>query len=123
MAVVVLAQDERLGREVALKRMHPDVGPDVARRFDREAKVGASLSHPNVVKVFDVVTEGEQVTIVMEYVEGGHSGRSCGKARSSRRARSPSSARWPTPSTTRTRRASSTATSSPATCWCAPTGR
>jgi eukaryotic-like serine/threonine-protein kinase len=70
MAVVVLAQDERLGREVALKRMHPDVGPDVARRFDREAKVGASLNHPNVVKVFDVVTEGEQVTIVMEYVQG-----------------------------------------------------
>src|SRR3954471_8052822 len=70
MATVYLAEDERLGRKVAVKRLHADSPEDAARRFDREAKVGASLSHPNLVTVFDTVADDEGVLIVMEYVEG-----------------------------------------------------
>jgi serine/threonine protein kinase len=70
MATVMLAEDERLGRRVALKRLHMGFAPDVGERFRREAKLGASLSHPNVVGVYDVVNHEDQVVLVMEYVEG-----------------------------------------------------
>jgi serine/threonine protein kinase len=70
MATVYLAEDDRLGRKVAVKRLHSDSPEDAARRFEREAKVGASLSHPNLVTVFDTVADDEGVLIVMEYVEG-----------------------------------------------------
>src|SRR4051795_90447 len=68
MATVYLAEDERLGRKVAVKRLHADSPEDAAQRFEREAKVGASLSHPNLVTVFDTVADDEGVLIVMEYV-------------------------------------------------------
>jgi serine/threonine-protein kinase len=72
MATVWLAEDERLRREVAVKRLHGDVSEDdVVRRFQREARVGASLNHPNVVAVYDIAPDEEGVLIVMEYVEGG----------------------------------------------------
>jgi tetratricopeptide (TPR) repeat protein/predicted Ser/Thr protein kinase len=70
MASVLLCEDERLGRKVAVKRLHADSPVDVERRFKREAKLGASLNHPNVVSVFDTATDEEGVLIVMEYVEG-----------------------------------------------------
>jgi serine/threonine protein kinase len=70
MATVYLAEDERLGRKVAVKRLHSDSPEDAAQRFEREAKVGASLSHPNLVTVFDTVADDEGILIVMEYVEG-----------------------------------------------------
>jgi len=70
MATVFLAEDERLGRQVALKRLHADSPEDMARRFDREARLGASLNHPNLVIVFDTVVDPEGVLIVMEYVDG-----------------------------------------------------
>jgi serine/threonine protein kinase len=70
MASVYLAEDERLGRKVAVKRLHAESADDMARRFVREAKVGASLNHPNIVSVYDTVTDDEGVLIVMEYVEG-----------------------------------------------------
>jgi serine/threonine protein kinase len=70
MATVYLAEDKRLGRKVAVKRLHSDSPEDPARRFEREAKVGASLSHPNLVTVFDTVADDDSVLIVMEYVEG-----------------------------------------------------
>jgi serine/threonine-protein kinase len=70
MATVFLAEDERLGRQVAVKRLHADSPEDAARRFQREAKVGASLSHPGLVTVFDTVADDEGVLIVMEYVQG-----------------------------------------------------
>ena len=44
MARVVLAHDERLGRKVAIKRLHADSPAETARRFDREARLGASLT-------------------------------------------------------------------------------
>jgi hypothetical protein len=71
MATVVLAEDLTLRRLVALKRVHT-LGSDRGRsRMRREALVGASLSHPNLVSVYDVLAgEGGEQTIVMEYVEG-----------------------------------------------------
>jgi eukaryotic-like serine/threonine-protein kinase len=70
MASVLLCEDERLGRQVAVKRLHADSPVDVEMRFKREAKLGASLNHPNLVSVFDTATDDEGVLIVMEYVEG-----------------------------------------------------
>jgi eukaryotic-like serine/threonine-protein kinase len=70
MASVLLCEDERLGRHVAVKRLHADSPRDVEQRFNREAKLGASLNHPNLVSVFDTATDDEGVLIVMEFVEG-----------------------------------------------------
>ena len=70
MARVFLAEDQRLGRQVAVKRLHAHSPEDIARRFQREARLGAALNHPNLVAVYDVETDGESVLIVMEYVEG-----------------------------------------------------
>ena len=70
MARVYLAEDERLGRRVAVKRLHAHGPEDTAKRFQREARIGASLNHQNLVAVYDVDTDGESVLIVMEYVDG-----------------------------------------------------
>jgi eukaryotic-like serine/threonine-protein kinase len=70
MASVLLCEDERLGRQVAVKRLHADSPVDVEQRFNREAKLGASLNHPNLVAVYDTATDDEGVLIVMEYVDG-----------------------------------------------------
>jgi serine/threonine protein kinase len=70
MARVHLAEDERLGRRVAVKQMHADSPEEVRLRFEREAKLGASLNHPNLVSIFDIDSDSESVLIVMEYVEG-----------------------------------------------------
>lgn len=71
MATVVLAEDTVLGREVALKRMKVSDDERGLSRLRREALIGASVSHPNLVSIYDVVTseDGDQV-IVMEYVPG-----------------------------------------------------
>jgi eukaryotic-like serine/threonine-protein kinase len=70
MASVLLCQDERLDRLVAVKRLHADSPEDVEKRFVREAKLGASLNHPNLVSVYDTAIDDEGVLIVMEYVPG-----------------------------------------------------
>ena len=70
MATVDLAEDSRLGREVALKRF-TGAADDGASRLRREALAGASISHPNLVSVFDAVTSDEgDLVVVMEYVRG-----------------------------------------------------
>jgi serine/threonine protein kinase len=69
-ATVLLCEDERLGRLVAVKRLHTGSPDDMERRLHREARLGASLNHPNLVSVFDTETYGEGVLIVMEYVDG-----------------------------------------------------
>ena len=69
-ASVLLCQDERLGREVAVKRLHADSPADVEQRFVREARLGAFLNQPNLVSIFDTATDSEGVLIVMEYVAG-----------------------------------------------------
>ncbi len=72
MATVYLARDERLDRDVAVKIMRPDLARDQAfvARFQREARLAAGLSHPNVVAVHDFGTDGGDMFLVMEYVEG-----------------------------------------------------
>src|SRR5437764_12626800 len=70
MVTVYLVEDEGLGRKVVIKQLLSDSPDAAARRFEREAKVGASLSHPNLVTVFDTVADVEGVLIVMEYVDG-----------------------------------------------------
>ncbi len=70
MGTVFLARDERLGREVAVKRLPADSPEDTARRFEREARLGASLNHRNIVSIFDTATDDDGVLIVMEYVAG-----------------------------------------------------
>ncbi len=72
MATVYRAHDEQLRRPVAVKLMRADLGedPQFVRRFIGEARSAASVSHPNVVSVYDVGTD-EAPYIVMELVEGG----------------------------------------------------
>jgi len=70
MARVILAQDQRLGRQVAIKRLHADSPGETAKRFEREARLGASLNHQNIVAIYDVDCDTDDVLIVMEYVEG-----------------------------------------------------
>jgi hypothetical protein len=71
MGRVELAEDTRLGRRVALKRISDEADANVAVRLRREALVGASLTHPNLVSIYDVLSgEDGRPVIVMEYVEG-----------------------------------------------------
>jgi serine/threonine-protein kinase len=72
MGSVYLAHDTALDRRVAIKVVRWGSGdPDAARRFAREARAGASLSHPNVVTVHDVgVLPDGGPFLVMEYVPG-----------------------------------------------------
>jgi serine/threonine protein kinase len=72
MGVVWAAYDPHLERQVALKVLHPRRQWDdrAQERLVQEAKSLARLDHENVVGVHDVFTEGEQVVIVMEWVEG-----------------------------------------------------
>lgn len=69
---VHLGRDEVLGRAVAIKRIGLMPGADTPdlRRAEREARLAASLNHPNVVAVFDLVEEDNCHWLVMEYVEG-----------------------------------------------------
>ncbi|MFD1176179.1 Stk1 family PASTA domain-containing Ser/Thr kinase [Paenibacillus puldeungensis] len=72
MALVYKAQDILLNRNVAIKVLRQQFVNDeeFIRRFRREAQSAASLSHPNIVSVYDVGQEDEVHYIVMEYVEG-----------------------------------------------------
>jgi eukaryotic-like serine/threonine-protein kinase len=71
MADVRLGYDTVLGRSVALKRVRAASGVSRLKRVRREALVGASLSHPNLVSVYDVIEEDNgDLVIVMEYVAG-----------------------------------------------------
>jgi serine/threonine protein kinase len=72
MGEVYRARDTRLGRSVAVKVLPQRVAQDreYAERFDREARVVASLSHPNICALFDVGIEGNVRYLVMEYLDG-----------------------------------------------------
>jgi serine/threonine-protein kinase len=71
-AQVYLARDIILGRPVALKVLFPELSTDHAfvERFRREAQAAASLSHPNIVPVYDWGESDDTYFIVMEYVDG-----------------------------------------------------
>ena len=72
MANVYLAYDTILDRNVAVKVLRGDLAGDekFVRRFQREALSASSLSHPNIVEVYDVGDDDGLYYIVMEYVEG-----------------------------------------------------
>jgi serine/threonine-protein kinase len=72
MASVYLARDSELDRPVALKVLAEQYADDGAfrRRFVREARLAARLSHANVVQVYDTGEEGGRPYIIMEYVPG-----------------------------------------------------
>ena len=72
MANVYLARDVILDRRVAIKILRGDLANDekFIRRFQREALSASSLSHPNIVEMYDVGEDNGNYYIVMEYVEG-----------------------------------------------------
>ncbi len=72
MAVVFEAQDIVLNRKVALKMLRDEISGDeqAVRRFVNESRAVSMLSHPNIVKIFDVSVRGNLKYIVMERVEG-----------------------------------------------------
>ena len=74
MANVYLAYDTILDRNVAVKVLRGDLSNDekFVRRFQREALAASSLSHPNIVEVYDVGEDNGEYYIVMEYIEGKH---------------------------------------------------
>ncbi|MCR4403275.1 MAG: Stk1 family PASTA domain-containing Ser/Thr kinase [Firmicutes bacterium] len=72
MAEVYRARDSVLNRIVAIKVLRPQFASDeeFIERFRREAQAAASLSHPNIVSIYDVGHDGDRYYIVMEYVSG-----------------------------------------------------
>ncbi len=71
MGTVFLARDTLLDRRVAIKIVKPEQTSEVAtRRFLNEAKILASLKHPNVVTVYHAGQAGDILYYVMDYVEG-----------------------------------------------------
>lgn len=77
MAQVWRAYDPVLGREVAVKVLHPHLATDrgFLLRFKQEAKNAAKLSHANIVQIYDTVSDTNESghgieAIVMEYVDG-----------------------------------------------------
>src|SRR5437764_1072548 len=72
MGEVYLAKDTRLDRRVALKVLSRELAGDAVliKRFLREARTAASLSHPNIVSIYEVGAESGLHFIAMEYVEG-----------------------------------------------------
>ena len=72
MGEVFRAQDVRLGRMVALKRLHPEWLPDRGRRsrFLQEARTASALNHPNIVTFYDLVEAAGEEFLALEYVAG-----------------------------------------------------
>src|SRR5438309_3712498 len=72
MGQVYQAQDTKLKRIVAIKRMAPRLQQDERdrRRFLREAQQASALNHPNVAGIYDVIEDQDEILLVMEYVQG-----------------------------------------------------
>ena len=72
MGVVYLARDERLGRQVALKVIAPDLVHDPAfqERFETEARSAAAIEHPNAVPIYSAGSVDGNLYIAMRYIEG-----------------------------------------------------
>ncbi len=73
MGAVVRAHDDRLGRDVAIKRiknLHGLVATSFQARFEAEARALAALAHPGVVQIFDLGIDGDEPYLVMELLEG-----------------------------------------------------
>ncbi len=72
MAVVFKARDKELDRPVALKVLPPELAPvaTVADRFKREARLAASLDHPNIIPVYRVAQAGGVLYMAMKFIDG-----------------------------------------------------
>ncbi|HZL84316.1 MAG TPA: protein kinase [Candidatus Krumholzibacteria bacterium] len=72
MGEVWRAQDTRLGREVAIKVLLPEVADDPSRlkRFEKEARSASALNHPNIVTIYDFGTTDSVSWMAMELVQG-----------------------------------------------------
>ncbi|MBT2468590.1 protein kinase [Streptomyces sp. ISL-66] len=77
MGQVWTAYDQRLDRRVAVKLLRPDkvagpgsVADELRRRFVRECRVTAQVDHPGLVTVHDAGSDGDELYLVMQYVEG-----------------------------------------------------
>jgi DNA-binding SARP family transcriptional activator/ABC-type glycerol-3-phosphate transport system substrate-binding protein len=71
--VVYRAIQPQVGREVAIKAVHPELAnhPDFVRRFDHEAQIVARLEHPHVVPLYDYWREPNAAYLVMRFLRGG----------------------------------------------------
>jgi serine/threonine protein kinase len=72
MANVYLAENQLLGSKVAFKLLKEEYvqHPNIRKRFLAEARNLAQMSHPNIIKVTDLIDAGDIVAFVMEYIEG-----------------------------------------------------
>ena len=72
MGVVYRAEDTKLGRDVALKFLSPELtrDPQAAERFMHEARAAAALQHPNICTVYEIDDTGEHTFIAMACIEG-----------------------------------------------------
>src|ERR1700730_8541138 len=72
MGEIYKAQDSRLNRLVAVKILSPGLStdPERKRRFFQEAQAASALNHPNIITLYDIVSEGDMQCIVMEYIGG-----------------------------------------------------
>jgi serine/threonine-protein kinase len=72
MAVVFKGREKELERTVALKVLPPDLAPvsSIADRFKREARLAASLDHPNIIPVYRVGYTGGVLYMAMKYIDG-----------------------------------------------------
>jgi eukaryotic-like serine/threonine-protein kinase len=71
MGTVYKAHDMQLDRDVALKLLRKDLGPEYANQLQHEARITASVNHPHVVQVFSFGRDHDQYYLVMELVDRG----------------------------------------------------
>lgn len=71
MAAIYLAEQQSLQRQVVLKFLNPKLDDAIKKRFIDEGRIIASLKHPNIITVFDVVSSNQHNFLAMEYLPDG----------------------------------------------------